>query len=789
MEVTLFKTLFNTDTPYHETIEKVVKRIRDGSSAWTIEKIRSIKDKKERDNLKIHNLPAILFAGVFSERNKAGLASHSGGMVIDFDDFPSKEVYSKMWKIITDNPHIITAFKSPSGNGIKAVVKIPECDSETHSRYFKKFEEEFNYEYFDKSNSDVSRVCFESYDPDIYYNPNAKTYEPELIDKGFSVSEKIVHTPITDEEKIIEKIMSWDWKYDFQKGERNSFTYVLSRTFSEYGVSMDGAIQFITNHFAEPGFTEHEIRNTVRSGYKSSAFGIKKFIDKEKKIQFHEDLKYKTKKEVQEKYDLTDDEYFEQKKEATIEDFWYVEVNSKGVEKIKVDPFKFKIFLQKNGFKKAYMNGSVNPTFVKIQSNIVEETSVERIKDFVLEYLLNKSKISVWSYFASYTSLFSENYLLLLETIELMMLEDERDKSYVAFLNGILEVTAKETKMIDYIDVNGYIWKEHIIRREFRLLKDNSNDYKTFIHNISKDDVLSMETTLGYLISRYKDKSNLKAVIFNDEEISDSPEGGTGKGIIIQGIKQIRKVSILDGKSFDDSKSFPYQTVSKDTDILVFDDVKKNWDFESKFSIVTEGLTLERKGKDAIKLSAEESPKIVVSTNYVIKGSGNSNERRRHEFEISQYYNGERTPYDEFGRLLFDEWGSDDFLRFDNYMVFCLQEYFKNGLIPQANAKNITIRKFIAATNKEFYEWCADGNLPANTRVHRSSKYDAFISEYPDYGIGRYKLSQKSFKIYLDKWGEFNGWEVLTGKDGIGHWTEYTGENTPQAEEFEELPF
>src|SRR5690606_19515882 len=124
-----------------------------------------------------------------------------------------------------------------------------------------------------------------------------------------------------------------------------------------------------------------------------------------------------------------------------------------------------------------------------------------------------------------------------------------------------------------------------------------------------------------------------------------------------------------------DKKSFPYQTVSQDTQILVFDDVKKNWDFESKFSLVTEGMTLERKNKDAIKLTVEESPKMVVSTNYAIKGEGNSHDRRRHEIEFSQFYNGKFTPYDDFKRQLFDDWNEQDYKGFDNYMVHCLQLY------------------------------------------------------------------------------------------------------------------
>lgn len=787
MKITIFRSLFNTDTPYHISIEKAVERIKKGKSKAIIDRIRSSKEKSERDDLKVKNLPAILFSGVFSERNKSGLVSHSGGMVIDFDDFESEEIYKEIWKLVVSNPHIITAFRSPSGNGIKAVVKIPECNSEDHSRYFRKFEEEFDYDYFDKSNCDVSRVCFESYDPEIYYNPDATIYAPKLSDKGYSVSERVVYTPITDEEKIIDKIMSWDWKYSFQKGQRNNFAYVLSRAFSEYGVHQDSAISFISNHFSESDFTETEIRNTVRSAYKDSPFNTKRFVDEEKKIQFYEDIKHKPKEEVQEKYGLDDNQYFEQKKEATVEDFWYIEINSKGVEKIKIDPFKFKIFLQKNGFKKTYINDSQSPTFVKIQSNIVEETSVEKIKDFVLEYLLEKSKINVWSYFAAYTTIFSDKYLSMLETIELMMLEDEKEKSFLAFNNGILEVEKDRIELIDYIDVQGYIWREHIIDRDFKEVKDDSNDFKTFINNISRGNPHSLETTLGYLISRYKNKANTKAVIFNDEEISELPEGGTGKGIIVQGLSQVRKVSVLDGKSFDDKKSFPYQTVSKDTDILFFDDVIKNWDFESKFSIVTEGITLERKNKDAIKLSIEESPKIVISTNYVIKGGGNSHERRKHEFEVAQYYNKTRTPYSEFGRLIFDEWTVDDFTPFDNYMVRCLQKYLKDGLVEQDDAKNINIRKFISETNREFYDWANDENLPVGKRIYRNDKYDEFINEYPDYGHGRFKLSQRSFKFYLDKWGKFNGWEVIEGRDTIGRYTEFKREGIEEIDD--DIPF
>ena len=81
-----------------------------------------------------------------------------------------------------------------------------------------------------------------------------------------------------------------------------------------------------------------------------------------------------------------------------------------------------------------------------------------------------------------------------------------------------------------------------------------------------------------------------------------NPEGGTGKGLLVNAVSNLKKVTILDGKTFDKNKSFAYQVVTTSTQILVFDDVKKNFDFEGLFSLITEGITLEKKNKDAINL-------------------------------------------------------------------------------------------------------------------------------------------------------------------------------------------
>jgi hypothetical protein len=762
-KISLFRNLYKSkDVPYIVTLETALKRIKDGKSKQYIEYLRTLdKDNYNKDK---SNLPCIVFGGEFKERNKNGLVNHSGLMVVDFDKYPDDKTMLNHFETLKLNKHIVSLFISPSGKGIKGVIRITKCDAINHEKYFKAFDKQFNYDYFDKANCNVDRVCFESYDPNIYINYNAEIFNPKLIDEGFTVYEKPPLLPLDNENDIIDKIMSFDWKKDFIEGERNNFIFDLAGAFCEYGINQTTCEGYILNNVVIGDFPLNEAKNAIKSAYKTRQYNSKYFEDYKKIDRIKVDLK-KGKDKVIETYKIDEDTFNEIKSDYEADDFWCV--NDK--KKISIIPLKYKMFLERNGFKKYFANDSEKPSFVYINSNKVEITSIAKIKDFVLDYLIERNELEVWNHCANYQNLFSEQFLLMLESIELLMLNDTRFNSYLAFKNGILTITKDDVKLIDYIDVDGYIWKSHILDRDWLKVKNHENDYSKFIDNISNNQPFPIECVIGYLISTYKNRSNNKAVILNDEVISDNPEGGTGKGLFVQGLSQIRKTTIIDGKQFDSKKSFAYQTVSLDTKILVFDDVKKNFEFEDKFSLVTEGITLERKNKDAIKLNVADSPKIVLSTNYAIKGEGNSHDRRRHEIEIAQYYGSKLSPDNEFGRQLFDEWDEDDFIRFDNYMVHCLKMYLKNGLVEQ-NAKNIKLRKFIAETSMEFYEWIEDlENFALNTRLDKQEYFDKFIAEYKDY---QKYLTRKRFNIWVKKYATYKGYEFRQGNSNGLRWFE-----------------
>lgn len=288
----------------------------------------------------------------------------------------------------------------------------------------------------------------------------------------------------------------------------------------------------------------------------------------------------------------------------------------------------------------------------------------------------------------------------------------------------------------------------------------------------------------------YKNLSYCPAVILNDEVISDNPEGGTGKGLFMNAINQMKKLVVIDGKQFAFEKSFPYQLVSADTQVLCFDDVKKHFDFERLFSVVTEGLTLEKKNKDAIKIPFSRSPKIAITTNYAIKGSGNSFARRKWELELHQHYNKNFTPIDEFKKHFFADWDDNEWCQFDNYMTYCLQLFLNDGLV-KSKFVNLKTRQLSSDTSHDFIEWCgllengAHKNLQIGIKVHQQDKYYDFISDYPDYAPkSKMQISRMKFYKWMVSYAIYaTGQEPLTGRDSIGKWMEIKPIVTPKAEQ------
>lgn len=782
--VSLFKTITDVNNPYNKSVMYALDRIKSGKSKDLVEQLRLMsKDDYEKNKSK---LPITCFNGKFRVRSASAIIEHSGLIILDFDKFENSKDAIDFRDSISDDEFIFACWISPSGHGVKALVKIPQ-QIENHKLYFQSIKKYFNHPNWDDSGSDVSRTCFESYDPDIYINLDSNIWteleQPELEDIG--ILEPVVR--LTSENQIIERLIKW-WseKYGANKGSRNTNLYKLAVAFNDFGISEPDA-KHECYKYQSDGFNTSEIDGIIKSAYKkTNQFATKHFEDNQKKEQIEKLIRSgKTKKEVQEKFIDVDISLL--KDNIDIDEFWYY--NDKG--KILLSTHKFKFWLEQNNFFKYYPSETSNTfTFIKKEQNLLEETNNKRIKDYVLNNILDRDNIGYgpYDFMASNTGYFTIDFLSMLSTTEINIKEDDANTCYLYYKNCVVKITKDKIEKIDYIDVDGFIWKRQIINRDYNEFDHHKSEFRKFIWLISGkniDKYNSFKSVIGYLLHSFKTSANNKAVIFNDETVSENPNGGSGKGLFWNALKNMKKVSSIDGKTFEFTKSFPYQTVSTDTQILVFDDVKKNFNFESLFSLITEGITLEYKGQDAITIPVEKSPKILITTNYTIGGIGGSFERRKFEVEMSSYFSFKHTPLDEFGHMLFSDWSNDEWLIFDNYMINCVQYYLENGLLKH-DFNNLEVRKFIKETSFEFYEWSKDrDNLPYNIRINKTEYYNRFINEYQDF---RKWLSQKKFTQWLEAYGKYYEINFEQGRTHEMRYIEYITKDK-QPEQDSEFPF
>ena len=783
--VTIFKNIKETEAPFHKQIGVVLNRIKEGATKDLVKKIRTETNKAERQELK-KNLPAICFSGVFTKRTDKSLSEHSGLICLDFDGYPKKKELLQDKENLTKDKFVYSVFISPSGNGLKVLVKIP-TEITNHKNYFNALNNHFDSPYFDKMCSNISRVCYESYDPLIFINENSSIWETiDEIEYTEVLSNRDSPTlPITDENKIVEILVKW-WvkKYPMVEGQRNQNVYVLAMAFNDYGINKSLA-GYVLNQYITADFSETEIATTINSAYAQTGnFGTKYYEDEDKLNSVKTKLRRGvSKKEVRYQLeesnldsDTIDSVFNKIEKENEIKSFWTK--SEKGT--IKIVHILFKTFLEDNGFYKFCPEGNKNYVFVKVTNNLIDHTSDKEIKDFILNYLIELDDLSIYNHFADHVRYFKEDFLTLLSTIDIYFIEDTKDASYLYYRNCAVKITNKSVEPIDYIDLGGYVWKDHVIDRKFTICESNSV-YGEFISRICGDDesrIKTMESTIGFMMHGYKNLSYCPAVILNDEIISDNPEGGTGKGLFMNALSQMKKLVVIDGKQFAFEKSFPYQLVSADTQILCFDDVKKHFDFERLFSVVTEGLTLEKKNKDAVKIPFSKSPKIAITTNYAIKGSGNSFARRKWEIELHQHFNKDHTPLDEFGKHFFADWNDDEWCNFDNYMIYCLSNYLTTGLV-KSQFVNLKTRQLSAETSHDFIEWCGlveghikNSSLELGAKLMKQDLYFDFVGEYPDYAPkAKMTISRTRFYKWLVAYALYTtGLQPKEGRDPSGRW-------------------
>lgn len=708
--VTIFSKITDVENPFYKEINEVLLSFKDGSNKEKINAIRNEKDKEKRNQSK-SKLKSICFSGEFSRRSAKNIINHSGFACLDFDDVGTFDDAVCLRDSLQDNDYIYSAFISPSGNGVKAIVKIP-AETQNHKKYYEALCETFD-SFLDSKTKDVSRVCYESFDTDLFINEKSKVWN---LKKEYSEVTRKNNYPtyfqITDTSKKVDVILKWfNKKFTLNVGQRNNNLFKLACGLNRAGLNKEDANELFLNFYSS-GLSDDELKTIITSAYKNTnEFDTLTLVDDNKIRDAQELLQkgvQKAKKEFR-KDGLKDNE-IEDIIDFDFEDdfliFWDTDKNGK----LSLNDYKFKLFLENRGFYKVQLNEK-EFTFVKVYNNIINEVNETNIKDFVLNHVVEVD-MNVYNFFAKNTAKFTETYLNQLATKELAMVRDNETESYLFFKNGVLKITSEKIEIIDYINIGGFVWQKNILQHKFNFT-NNKSDFETFINNVSNKDEnrkIIVETAIGYLLNNYKKQDEGLAIIFYDETLNDNPSGRTGKTLISKALGECRKLVTLNGKEFNNKGQFPYQTINLDDNLICFDDMERSFKFESLFSIITGGLVLNKKNLQPIEIPFETSPKILFTSNYILSGVGDSHDARKIEIELYRHYSKNYKPINEFGKLFFSGWNEYEWNAFFSYMVGNIQKYFKNGLI-HSELKTGKTKKLIANTCEDFYDFCENDFL------------------------------------------------------------------------------
>ena len=174
-EISYYNSL--TDTTNHPiSIELLLDLVHTGTGFKNkIIELRQVNEKNKKNEIK-KQLPAVTISGLFENNRKfENLVSYSGFIQIDFDNVVDI-IQSK--KALQNDEFTFAVFISPSGKGLKLLVKVP-LDKTKHLQSFKELEKYYKINYdlvVDKQCKDIARLMFLSWDENIFVNENSKEW-------------------------------------------------------------------------------------------------------------------------------------------------------------------------------------------------------------------------------------------------------------------------------------------------------------------------------------------------------------------------------------------------------------------------------------------------------------------------------------------------------------------------------------------------------------------------------------------------------------------------------------
>lgn len=379
-------------------------------------------------------------------------------------------------------------------------------------------------------------------------------------------------------------------------------------------------------------------------------------------------------------------------------------------------------------------------------------------------------------------------YQALLDKLSEAKNEDETGEINV-LINQMREIDRYEVKINDkdFIfvkflrDLSRIHWRKEL--EDHRELTDDERKEENLV-------LANLMFVLGYHCAQYKDPGKPWISFLMDSRISDIGQaaGRSGKSLLTMAVRFCRAWFYIGGRNLNQEKSFEflYDGLTEFHDFIEVDDLHEYAIFSNFYTEITGNRKINPKNYSAITLNYQDSGKMWFSSNFELQNVDPSTVARIVNSMVSDYYHEKtryndyqetRSPLLKFGRLLYDEFTEDEWVKFYNLIAYCVQLQMRFYKIqpPQGNIEKRQLRRSMAqglGRDEEFFRWANDYfiNKPLgfsgdyspdengyfNTYIFKNKPFDTFKETLTLKQKNEYKVAK--FKKHLEAWCEYWGY-------------------------------
>lgn len=386
-------------------------------------------------------------------------------------DIDKLEDVETVRKIIDNDSRVYFSFISPSGNGLKVVLILDEpiTDKDLYSKVYKSLVAELSSDWGVEldNTSDASRACSLSFDPNLYLNPDCQLIcFSKYLEK---IQKTIQKENLNSEQNPLKE------KLDLPEGERNSYFFKKIMSLKDRGLKREEIEDYclaINDGFADP---------------------------------------------------LDDDEILEiiQRKIKELEITEFVVLNDKN--KYEIDFDRFKDFCRQHNIFR--LDRAKDYEYIMLENNLISIITPQDIKQVAIDFLPTKK---IQNYLSDIdTKFFNKTKINTIDKYDqnCILENDSKEITNFYFNNGFVQVTKDKVDFKeDFNELTYPIYSKNKLNRDFKLLghsEFSKGFFYQFLENVTgknKERFLALCTSIGYLMNRYFDESETKAIIYIDEK-------------------------------------------------------------------------------------------------------------------------------------------------------------------------------------------------------------------------------------------------------------------------------